>query len=59
MEIQCKHCGNKDEFITQANSYEIYKIIDEKIQYQKNQIIDGEFKLYCRECSEEFIHNTH
>ena len=55
MKIKCKSCGNDDEFITQPNSYEIHKVIDGKLQYQKNEIIDDEFKLYCRKCSEEFI----
>jgi len=44
----CK-CGSK-EFITAPNSYDVYKIIKDRLEYQKSQFIDDELVFYCRKC---------
>lgn len=49
----CPVCGNFD-FCTLLNSYDIYMIHQGKLTYVKSQLIDEEFKIYCRECGEEF-----
>lgn len=54
MEIKCKNCGNTDDFITQINSYEVYTAYDGKFHYQSTEMGDDTFRLYCRECSEEY-----
>ncbi|MDR1791958.1 MAG: hypothetical protein LBR36_00725 [Bacteroidales bacterium] len=48
---RCK-CGST-EFITEPNQYDVYEIIDGKLEMTHSEDIDDEFKLYCRECSEE------
>jgi hypothetical protein len=48
---QCQ-CGSK-EFITEPNSYDVYEVIDDKLEYQKTEMIEDEVKIYCRECGEE------
>jgi len=49
----CK-CGST-EFITELNSYDIYNIVNNKLEFIKSEIIDNEIKLYCRNCSEELL----
>lgn len=53
MPIKCKRCENNKEFITKPNKYTIYKVIDNKLEYQKDEYTEEKLKLYCRECSEE------
>lgn len=53
MKIECKECGNDSEFITQPNKYEIYEVVDGELEHQKTELINEEFKLYCRDCSTE------
>jgi FixJ family two-component response regulator len=47
----CK-CGSMD-FLTKPNSYDIYKVINGKLEFIKSEFIEDELKLYCRECSRE------
>jgi len=56
MESKCKVCGC-DEFTTNPNKYDIYKIIDGKLEFQKSELIDDKIVLFCRECFKgiEFI----
>lgn len=42
-------CGSK-EFITQPNQYDLYKLVDNKIKFQKSLSTDDKLILYCREC---------
>lgn len=53
MTIQCKRCENNKEFITKLNKYSIYEVINNELEYQKDETIEEKFQLYCRECSEE------
>jgi hypothetical protein len=48
----CKHCGST-EFITNLNSYDVYEIFGGKLGWQRSEIIDEKFRLFCRECGEE------
>ncbi len=50
--IACKSCGNQ-EFITALNAYDVYEVIDKKLIKVETEHTDDEFKLFCRECSEE------
>jgi hypothetical protein len=47
----CK-CGSV-EFITEPNQYDVYQIIDGKLQFIESLFIEDDQKLFCRECSEE------
>jgi len=47
----CK-CGST-EFITNPNSYDIYNIVGNKLEFIKSETIDDKLKFYCRNCSEE------
>jgi len=46
-------CGST-EIITDLNSYDIYKIIEGKLEFQSSELINDEIKFYCRECGEVF-----
>lgn len=47
----CK-CGSV-EFITKPNQYDVYQIIDNKLEFINALFTDEEIKLFCRECGEE------
>ena len=47
----CK-CGSV-EFVTEPNQYDVYELIDGKLEFQHSEDVDG-IKLYCRECGKEF-----
>ena len=49
MESKCKVCGC-DEFITNPNKYDIYKIINGKLEFQRSELIEDKIELFCREC---------
>lgn len=49
----CPFCGN-DDFCTQPNSYDVYQIIQGLPQYIRSEMMLDEFRLYCRECGEQF-----
>jgi hypothetical protein len=51
MAPDCPNCGC-DEFITRLNSYDVYRIVDGKPEYQRSETTDEE-ELYCRECGEK------
>jgi len=48
----CK-CGSV-EFVTEPNQYDVYELIDGKLEFQHSENVEEEIKLYCRECCEEF-----
>lgn len=48
----CK-CGN-EEFVTQPNRYDVYQIIDGRLEYQKSESVDDELAVYCRECGKRY-----
>ena len=50
----CQSCGN-DEFTSQPNSYDVFKLEKNKLVLQSSEAIDDKLELYCRECSEELI----
>ena len=51
-EIKCKHCDST-EFITALHTYDVYGVVDGKLELQSTETVDNGFGLYCRECSEE------
>jgi hypothetical protein len=58
MKLSKKHtkpceCGST-EFVTQPNSYDIYELIDDILNFQRSELIDSEIKFYCRDCGKEF-----
>jgi len=55
--MQKCECGS-DEFITQLNSYDLYKLLNNKLEFQGSICIDEEIRLYCRECGREIKENT-
>ena len=49
---QVCECGS-NEFITKPNAYDIYKLVDGKVEFEKHEFIEDKFVLYCRNCSKE------
>ena len=47
---RCK-CGI-NEFITKPNSYDVYQIVDGKLEYKNAESVNDKLILYCRECGE-------
>ena len=47
----CK-CGSV-EFITEPNQYDVYQIIEDKLELVNTLTIDDDCKLFCRECGKE------
>lgn len=50
--FQCPKCGS-NEFISSLNKYDCLNFVDNSFQIQKSEIIDDEYKIYCRECGIE------
>lgn len=46
-------CGSTT-LVTELNSYDVYEIIEGKLEFQNSELIDDEIKFYCRECGKEF-----
>ena len=51
----CK-CGST-EFITKPSQYDVYQIIDGKLEMVDTLSTEDNFKLFCRECGEEMNSN--
>jgi hypothetical protein len=47
-------CGSL-EFITKPNQYDVYEIIDKKLEFVKSILVEEEEKLYCRDCSKKLV----
>lgn len=52
MDCKCSLCGCQ-VFVTQPNQYDVFEVINDKICWIHSETIDMEFKMYCRDCSEE------
>jgi len=50
--IEPCECG-ETRIITELNSYDVYEVIDGKLEFLRAEFIDGE-KFYCSDCGEEF-----
>ena len=46
----CK-CGSI-EFVTEPNQYDVYQIIDGKLELTETLFTECEIDLFCRECGE-------
>ena len=49
----CK-CGSID-FVSKPNRYDIYQIVERRLQLIQSPFTEEEIKLYCRECGKELI----
>ena len=49
----CK-CGSVD-FASLPNRYDIYQIIDGKLELVQSPFTQEETKIFCRECGEELV----
>jgi hypothetical protein len=47
-------CGST-EFATNLNSYDIYELIDGKLEWIRSELAHNELKFYCRDCGEEYF----
>jgi hypothetical protein len=47
----CK-CGYV-EFVTEPNQYNVYQIIDDKLELVETLPTEDNYKLFCRECSKQ------
>jgi len=52
--IKSCECGST-EFITELNSYDVYELINGKLEFQHSEIIDDEINFFCRNCSKELV----
>lgn len=52
--LNCNKCGC-DEFISKPNRYDVYQIIEGRLQLIQSPFTEEEIKLYCRECGEELV----
>jgi len=50
--FRCPKCGS-DEFITKPNRYNVLRFIGGSFQVDKTEIINDEYRIFCRECSAE------
>ncbi len=46
-------CGS-EEFVTQPNRYDVYQIIDGRLEYQRSESVDDGLTVYCRECGKRY-----
>ncbi len=46
-------CGS-DEFVTQPNRYDVYRIVDGRLEFQRSLLTDDEVAVYCRGCSRRY-----
>lgn len=49
--LKCKYCGCT-EFITQPNKYDVYEVVENKLEYISTENIDDSDVFYCRDCGE-------
>jgi rRNA maturation protein Nop10 len=47
-------CGS-DKFVSMPNRYDIYQIINEKLELIESPFTQEEIRLYCRECGKELL----
>ena len=45
-------CGST-EFLTNPNSYDVYRVIDGSLEFIKSELIEDELKFCCRNCGKE------
>lgn len=50
--FQCPKCGS-NEFITIPNRYDCLRFVKNDFQIDKSEIVNEEYKIYCRECGAE------
>lgn len=48
----CK-CGS-NEFVTKPNSYDVYRIADGRLEFQRSELVEDELVLFCRECGKRY-----
>jgi hypothetical protein len=46
-------CGST-RIVTELNSYDIYEVINDKLEFQRSELINDKIKFYCSECGEEY-----
>ena len=49
----CK-CGSFD-FVSRPNRFDVYQIVEGRLQLIQSLFTEEEIKLYCRECGEELV----
>ncbi len=47
-------CGS-NEFVSKPNRYDIYQVVDNRLELTSSLIAEEEIKLFCRECGEELV----
>jgi hypothetical protein len=46
------------EFISNPSGYDIYEIINGKLEFQRSELIEDDCKLFCRNCGKELKQNN-
>jgi hypothetical protein len=49
----CK-CGS-DEFVSKPNRYDVYQIVEGKLELTNSPFTEDEIKLFCRSCGVELV----
>ena len=52
--LNCNKCSC-DEFVSKPNRYDVYQIVEGRLQLIQSPFTEKEIKLYCRECGEELV----
>jgi len=47
----CK-CGST-EFVSNLNSYDVFELVDGKLEFQRKENIDNKEEIFCRECGKK------
>ncbi len=50
--FQCPKCGS-NEFVTNPNKYDCLRFVKNDFHIDKSEIVNEEYKIYCRECGVE------
>ena len=50
--FQCPKCGS-NEFVTKPNKYECLRFIKNDFHIDRSEIVNEEYRIYCRECGAE------
>jgi hypothetical protein len=45
-------CGST-EFVSNLNSYDIFELVDGKLEFQRSEFIDDKKEIFCRECGKK------
>jgi hypothetical protein len=45
-------CGST-EFVSNLNSYDVFELVDGKLEFQRSELIEKGKEIFCRECGKK------